>query len=463
MLFAVLPVAVVAQAWCSTRGPRSPGRRWRAFVRGLAGRTSRSLRSTSSARLATCSSRRREAFRSSGGLGAYAGVRRPTTPSADRGELDARARGRARPRGRDVPRQRADRPPRPRCRPRDEEGAERAFLAVATSAVVLVVVQVAAFASRFSFRIEERYMFFVVPLLFMALALWLDRGLPRPVVTTAVGPPSPCCSCSTCRSRSASTSRSPRTRSASSRCFGSRTTTRFRRALADDRGAAVAALVFALLPRRFARVVLPSALALYLALSTVQVFRTVRDFALNTRAILDPAQLTGSIREPPRGASTGVDLRLDGGSVRRGAADVAGGVLEPRREGRLQPDARAGVVREDADRDRAALRASSCPRVTGRTRTVRIGGERPRSRPARSSGASRPGRCTRSRSPLRLTRVVEGVYPDGWMGTFAALTSTPVRGTALDRDSRARPGAARTSRRRSTIAVGSPVSGGRQG
>ena len=66
------------------------------------------------------------------------------------------------------------------------DAAERAFLAVATSAVFIVVVQVAAFASRFSLRVEERYMFFVVPLLFMALALWLDRGLPRPVVTTAV-------------------------------------------------------------------------------------------------------------------------------------------------------------------------------------------------------------------------------------------------------------------------------------
>ena len=70
--------------------------------------------------------------------------------------------------------------------------AERAFLAVAAAAVPLVVVEAAAFASRFSIRVEERYMFFVAPLLFLALVLWLDRGLPRPRVLTvavAVVPP----------------------------------------------------------------------------------------------------------------------------------------------------------------------------------------------------------------------------------------------------------------------------------
>jgi hypothetical protein len=64
--------------------------------------------------------------------------------------------------------------------------AERAFLAVTTAAVPLIVVEVAVFASRFSLRVEERYMFFLAPLLFLAFALWIDRGLPRPLVLTAV-------------------------------------------------------------------------------------------------------------------------------------------------------------------------------------------------------------------------------------------------------------------------------------
>jgi hypothetical protein len=64
--------------------------------------------------------------------------------------------------------------------------AERAFLAVTTAAVPCIVVEVAVFASGFSLRIEDRYMFFLAPLLFLAFALWLDRGLPRPPLLAVV-------------------------------------------------------------------------------------------------------------------------------------------------------------------------------------------------------------------------------------------------------------------------------------
>ncbi len=64
--------------------------------------------------------------------------------------------------------------------------AERAFLAVTAAALPWVVIEVAVFASGFSLRVEERYMFFLAPLLFLALALWLDRGLPRPLLPTLV-------------------------------------------------------------------------------------------------------------------------------------------------------------------------------------------------------------------------------------------------------------------------------------
>ncbi|MEP6909574.1 MAG: hypothetical protein ABI896_03980 [Actinomycetota bacterium] len=59
--------------------------------------------------------------------------------------------------------------------------AERAFLAVAVSATFWIVIEVAVFASHFSLRIEERSFFPVVPLLVLALAVWLERGLPRPL------------------------------------------------------------------------------------------------------------------------------------------------------------------------------------------------------------------------------------------------------------------------------------------
>ena len=58
--------------------------------------------------------------------------------------------------------------------------AERSFLAVTISAVVVFVVQVAAFASRYSFRVEERNMLYVEPLLVLAFVAWLPAGCRGP-------------------------------------------------------------------------------------------------------------------------------------------------------------------------------------------------------------------------------------------------------------------------------------------
>ena len=58
--------------------------------------------------------------------------------------------------------------------------SERAFVAAAVALTGWLVLEVAAFASEISLRIEERNMFYVAPLFFIALALWIERGLPRP-------------------------------------------------------------------------------------------------------------------------------------------------------------------------------------------------------------------------------------------------------------------------------------------
>ena len=65
--------------------------------------------------------------------------------------------------------------------------AERAYLAVALAALPLILVEVGAYASRYSLRIEERNMFYLEPLLLLALVIWLARGMPRPAGLTAVG------------------------------------------------------------------------------------------------------------------------------------------------------------------------------------------------------------------------------------------------------------------------------------
>ena len=63
--------------------------------------------------------------------------------------------------------------------------AARAYLAVAFSLSFWLVLEVGVFASRHVQRIEERDLLGLAPVLFIALALWLARGAPRPFVLTA--------------------------------------------------------------------------------------------------------------------------------------------------------------------------------------------------------------------------------------------------------------------------------------
>lgn len=65
-------------------------------------------------------------------------------------------------------------------------GAEaRAYLATAASVTVWLVAEVGVFASRHVGHLAERNLFALAPILFLALALWLDRGAPRPPIVTA--------------------------------------------------------------------------------------------------------------------------------------------------------------------------------------------------------------------------------------------------------------------------------------
>jgi hypothetical protein len=64
----------------------------------------------------------------------------------------------------------------------------RAYLAVAASVTAWLVAEVGVFASRHVGHLAERNLFALAPILFLALALWLDRGVPRPrAVAAATG------------------------------------------------------------------------------------------------------------------------------------------------------------------------------------------------------------------------------------------------------------------------------------
>lgn len=62
----------------------------------------------------------------------------------------------------------------------------RAFAAVAAAYVLGFVAEVGLFSSSLLGRLGERYLFGLSPLLFLALALWLERAAPRPVLPTAL-------------------------------------------------------------------------------------------------------------------------------------------------------------------------------------------------------------------------------------------------------------------------------------
>lgn len=64
--------------------------------------------------------------------------------------------------------------------------AERAFMAVATASMLWVLVETGAFAATVTPFVFERYTFYLEPLLLIAFVLWLARGLPRPVLGTAI-------------------------------------------------------------------------------------------------------------------------------------------------------------------------------------------------------------------------------------------------------------------------------------
>lgn len=173
--------------------------------------------------------------------------------------------------------------------------AERAFLAVSVGVAPWMMLQVAAFASRFSYRIEERNLIYLGPLFLLALLLWISQGLPRPPVLAAVAAVVPFVllislpleTLLNVSIRSDTFSFSPLLR-LQTRLDGGVTDVRIALAL----GGIVAAAAFVALPRRYAAPVFVVGVALFLAVSSKSAFGGARGLALAARAAPGAADVT---------------------------------------------------------------------------------------------------------------------------------------------------------------------------
>jgi hypothetical protein len=305
--------------------------------------------------------------------------------------------------------------------------AERAFLAVSTAAIPLVVVEAAAYASRFSLRIEERYMFFLAPLPFLALVLWIDRGLPRPRLATIVAamtPPLlflalPLGTLLNVSIYSDTFGLIPFLR-LSHFVDGIQWTERLLLA-----GGIVAALVFVLWPRTWLpSLVLPGAVAVFLVLTSYAVTGALRDYSRNLRNQAGTSGTPSWIDRalgPGRGAAFLLGTTADawpetqslwqqefwnrrlGLTYNLGILDPAGGLEVP-----VAVSPQTGVIRST---------------VTGKAvRERNVVTSLPYGLDGRIVAVRPPFALVRTRGPVRVASARTGIYADGWMGADAGYT-----------------------------------------
>lgn len=304
--------------------------------------------------------------------------------------------------------------------------AERAFLAVTAAAVPLVIVEVAAFASRFSLRVEDRYMFFLAPLVFLAFAVWLDRGVPRPpVLAVAAGviPAAllfalPLASLLNVSILSDTFGLIPLWR-LSSKVTGGVPEVRQLMLV----GGIGAAIVFVLWPRdAFPRVVLPTFVAAFLALSSYPVVTMLHNFSLGLKST------AGSL-----GSQSWIDQRIGAGN---NASFLLGTTADSWTEtlglwqnefwnrslgpvyniGTPEPGGVADTPAQVSTRNGVIVSTA-----TGRpVRTRYVVSNMAFGLDGRLVGARPPFALYRTNGVLRVAEETSGIYGDGWAGADAS-------------------------------------------
>jgi hypothetical protein len=310
---------------------------------------------------------------------------------------------------------------------------ERAFIAVALSAVFWFALQSAAYASQFVPRIEERYMFHVAPLAFLALVVWLDRPLPRPRPLLAAAALLPVLLLLRLPLGSLLNI------SILSDTFGLipflRMTKFFDGNIESVRwlmlaGGLAAAVGFALLPRRLMLPASVLAVGTFLILSSWVVFGAIRDYARGIQAntyggtpaswiddAIGPDAHAAYLFTPgpdPGGPSTLLWEtefwnRSLGSVYNLGIPEAGGGASE-----------RAASIDSRTGKIVPAVPGSS-PRYVIADVSFPLDGKRV------AVGGSLA--LYRVAGQLRLAQSIQGVYADGWMGSDASFTRyAPLRG-----------------------------------
>jgi hypothetical protein len=301
--------------------------------------------------------------------------------------------------------------------------AERAFASVAASALLWIVPQAGFFASRYSLRIEERNTFYVEPLLLLALVAWVARGAPRPPRATAVAVVVPVALLAAIPIErlfgaallAATFGLLPLLR-VSAVFEGGADTMRVLVAL----GAVAAGLLLVFVPRRLAATTI-AAVAVFLALSSWSVAGTLREQANATGRETQTTNSDWVDDEVGADADVGFIFTADlvdnshpvwqtefwnrsvGDVYGLNAADATSLPTVP-----ITIDARGRIVR-------VADRSVVAPRYVLAQPGQEIAGDK----------LAAEGRLVlyRVSAPMRLSRLLEGVYADGWSGKSAAYTN----------------------------------------
>jgi hypothetical protein len=300
--------------------------------------------------------------------------------------------------------------------------SEAAFLAVTVAASFWIVIQVGTYTSRFALRLEERNQFHVAPLLLLALALWLQRGLPRPAGATALAAVAPIALLLTLPMEgllnisllsdtfslipfwelSLRSGPDPRT------------------ALAV--GAIIAGLLFATVPRRLGLVVVPAALALYLVVVSLVALNSIADYARQFRVEAGAGDDVAWIdRRVGTEARVAIVHTPDPQPDRTGSIHIQTEFWNRsvRKTYKLAPINLCCIPQEDAtlSPDGVVTPTSGAEPSYGYgviERRSELAGERL----AETSAFA----LYRLDSPLRVAGRTEGVWADGWMGSDASYT-----------------------------------------